>query len=54
LLLSCYPHEIILHSIYGHLLKGIAEKPVEAMDNLLDSNAPPAHPEIKKEPAVSS
>lgn len=53
-MLSSYAHEIILHSIYGHLLKGYAEKPVDAMDNLLESNTTPAHPEIKKEPAVSS
>ena len=32
---------------YGHLLKGDAEKPVDALDNLLDSNAPSAHPKKK-------
>lgn len=33
---------------YGHLLKGNAEKPVDALDNLLHSAAPYPHPKKKK------
>jgi integrase len=38
---------------YGHLLKNNAEKPVDALDGLLSSNAPQSHPEPKKDSTIN-
>ncbi len=35
--------------VYGHLLRGNKEKPVDALDGLLHSLAPQAHPKTEKE-----
>jgi integrase len=35
--------------VYGHLLKGNKEKPVDKLADLLHPSAPYAHPETKKE-----
>ena len=35
--------------VYGHLLKGNAEKPVDVLDTMLHPSAPYTHPKTKKE-----